>query len=91
MGPGNTIRSNQCNCTVVIGGLYFATADFASKIAGINNNFCCNNFSHMAVVCMCVSTLFCWFLWPMLADGKLTKIDICLICLQWDPHASTRL
>lgn len=26
--------------------------------------------------CMCVDTLFCWFLWPMLADSKLTKIGI---------------
>ena len=85
MGPGNTIRSNQCNCIVVIGGLHFATADFASKIAGINNNFCCNNFSHMAGVCMCVSTLFCWFLWPMFVDSKLAKIDICLICFAVGP------
>ena len=30
--------------------------------------------------CMCVDTLFCWFLWPMLADSKLAKIDIfCLV------------
>ena len=33
----------------------------------------------MAVACMCISTLFCWFLWPMFVDSKLAKIDICLI------------